>query len=165
MSKNKDLKNKFNKELQILLISVVLILLGASTIYYFTRPVKDEAVVIPTPTAEVSLFRSFNHKIGPENAKVQIVEFYDPECESCSAFFPYVNEIKSRYKNQIQLITRYALYHSNSLLAAKASDAAGRQGKFWEFQELLFLNQHKWSHQQTPALSVFGALKLRVLAL
>jgi protein-disulfide isomerase len=152
-------KNKLSKEIKVLFFSIVTIISIAFGVYVFTYSTKSEVIIATEQNNQTSLvpslIRSFNHRSGHDNAKVQIVEFYDPECESCAAFFPFVSKVKALYKNEIQLITRYALYHGNSLMAAKASDAAGLQGKFWEFQELLFLNQHKWSHQQTSALSYF----------
>lgn len=146
-------KKLFNKELKILLGSALAVISVVAGIYYFSQTDKSENIVAAvTPD---NLVREFNHKTGPNNAKIKLVEFYDPECEACSALAPYVKEIVSRYKNDIQLTVRYALYHGNSELAAKASDASGIQGKFWEFQELLFLNQHEWSHKQTPSTEYF----------
>jgi protein-disulfide isomerase len=138
-----------NKELKIILASLFVVIAVAAAIYAFTN--KTEITNLGEQKAPENLVRDFNHKKGPDNAKVKIVEFYDPECESCSAFFPYVKEVLARYPNDVQLITRYALYHGNSTLAAKASEAAALQDKFWEFQELLFLNQSEWSHSKMPA--------------
>ena len=41
-------------------------------------------------------------------------------------------------------------FHSNSVLAASATEAAGSQGKYWEMQELLFAKQPEWSHKKEP---------------
>ncbi|MDO9182479.1 MAG: thioredoxin domain-containing protein [Bacteriovorax sp.] len=155
MKKNekKLVQTKVNKELKTILGSFIAIVVVAIGVYFFTqsKPAVDK---LPSPSHE-NLVRNYSHKKGPGSAKVKIVEFYDPECEACAAFFPYIKEIVSRYEDKIQLTVRYALYHGNSTLAAKASDAAGIQGKFWEFQELLFLNQRTWSHSQGPATESF----------
>lgn len=143
------IKKQFNRELKILLGSVFAIISIAAGIYYFSQT--DNIENISATAGPEYLVREFNHKTGPDDAKIKLVEFYDPECEACAALAPHVKEIVSRYKNDIQLTVRFALYHGNSELAAKASDAAGIQGKFWEFQELLFLNQHEWSHKKDPA--------------
>ncbi|MBC7537556.1 MAG: thioredoxin domain-containing protein [Bacteriovorax sp.] len=155
MKKNKKiaLKNQLNRELKIILGSFFAIVVIAIVFYFTNQNNKLNENI--NPTKQDNLTRDFNHKKGPENAKVKIVEFYDPECEACAAFSPYVKEIISRYQNDIQLTVRYALYHGNSTLAAKASDAAALQGKFWDFQELLFLNQSEWSHSQVPAIENF----------
>jgi protein-disulfide isomerase len=153
MNKNERnlVKKQFNKEVKILLFSISALAAVVLGIYYFTPKKEVPPPLVVTQNMTTPLFREFNHKSGPDDAKVKIIEFYDPECEACAAFFPFVRQMKSRLKDKVQLIARYALYHGNSKLAAQASDAAGLQGKFWEYQELLFLNQKKWSHSQTPA--------------
>jgi len=145
MNKNEKISN----EVKILAGSFIAILAIAIGIFYFTQPKKiEQSEVNLTPT---NLVRDFNHKTGPENAKIKLVEFYDPECEACAAFAPHIKEILSLHKNDIQLTVRYALYHGNSELAARASEAAAIQGKFWEYHDLLFIKQEEWSHKQTPA--------------
>ncbi len=154
MKKNKkiEIKNQLNKEIKIMLASFVGIAIIAISFLGLGQKTNETPLISERPK---NLTRDFNHKIGPDNAKVKIVEFYDPECEACSAFFPYVKEIVKRYEKDVQLTVRYALYHGNSILAAKASDAAALQNKFWDFQELLFLNQHEWSHKKEPAILFF----------
>ncbi len=154
MNKNKknEIKNQLTKEIKIMLASFVGIIIIAASIFWLSQKNSDS---VDTSSIPENLTRDFNHKTGPDNAKVKIVEFYDPECEACAAFFPYVKEIVKRYEKDVQLTVRYALYHGNSVLAAKASDAAALQGKFWDFQELLFLNQHEWSHKNESAIPYF----------
>lgn len=148
-----EIKNQLNKEMKIILGSMAVIALVAISIYFlFTGKKPEETTTLSSPS---TLTREFNQKKGPDDAKVKIVEFYDPECEACAGFFPFVKEAMARYEGKVQLTVRYALYHGNSILAAKATDAAGLQGKFWEFQELLFLNQHEWSHKQEPSTAYF----------
>jgi len=50
---------------------------------------------------------------------------------------------------------RYFPLHNNSLLAVAATEAAGEQGKYWEMQELLFMNQPQWGEQSTPQTDLF----------
>jgi protein-disulfide isomerase len=150
---NVEIKNQLNKEIKIVLLSLIAIVICGAAIYFFNTQKVQE--VSSTNTQPVNLTREFNHKKGPDSAKVKIVEFYDPECEACAGFFPYVKDALARHGNNIQLTTRYALYHGNSGPAAKATEAAAIQGKFWDFQELLFLNQHEWSHKKEPATEYF----------
>lgn len=131
------------KEVKILIVSS-LVIIGCFLALLWKNQNKPETTVAKGPQ---DLVRDFNHKIGPEDAKVKIVEFYDPECEACAAFYPYVKEALKRYEGKIQLTVRYALYHSSSREAAKATEAAARQGKFWEYQDILFVRQEQWSHK------------------
>lgn len=95
--------------------------------------------------------------LGPTNAKVTLVEFLDPECESCRAMFPIVKQIMKEYDGRLKLVVRYFPLHGNSVLAAVATEAAGEQGKYWEMQELLFNQQTDWGEKQTPQTELFTA--------
>ncbi len=100
----------------------------------------------PTPSSTVTaptdvLVRPGAHSLGPENAKVTIVEFSDFECPACQAAEPTVEQILSEYKaKSVRYIYReYPLpSHQYAFLAAQAAEAAGLQGKFWEMHNRLF---------------------------
>lgn len=101
------------------------------------------------------LTRADSPTLGPEDAPVTIVEFLDPECESCRAMFPVVKDLMKKYEGQVRLVVRYFPLHNNSVLAASATEAAGEQGKYWEMQELLFEQQPVWGEQRTPQTEMF----------
>jgi protein-disulfide isomerase len=90
------------------------------------------------------LVRPDSPTLGPGNAPVTVVEFLDPECESCAAFSPVMKRILSDYDGKVRLVVRYMPLHPNSLFAATFTEAAGEQGKYWEAQELLFRKQPEW---------------------
>lgn len=98
----------------------------------------------PSAAANASLVREDSPSLGPADAKVTLVEFYDPECESCAAFAPVVKKILKDYEGKIRLVARYMPLHPNSLTAATFTEAAGEQGKYWQAQELLFQKQSEW---------------------
>ena len=60
-----------------------------------------------------------------------------------------MKDLLKQYPQEVQLIVRYMLYHQNSRLAAMATEAAGKQGKYWEMQEILF-TRTDWTHQAAP---------------
>ena len=68
-------------------------------------------------------------KLGNEDAKIQLVEFLDPECESCREFYPHVKGLMKEFEGNIQLTVRYAPFHTNSIFAIKIIEAARLQGK------------------------------------
>ena len=107
------------------------------------------------PAAPDTFIREDSPRFGPDDAKVTIVEFLDPECESCRAAFPMVKQILAENEGDVRLIVRYFPLHNNSVLAAHATEAAGEQGKYWEMQELLFVNQPAWGERQTPQTELF----------
>lgn len=117
------------------------------------------AVLVSSNSSQPSsgLVKEYTPILGPKDAPVTIVEFLDPECESCAAFYPAVKNLLSLYPNEVRLAVRYMLYHGNSLLAALATEAAGRQGKYWEMQSILFERADIWSHRRNPQNLAFEA--------
>ncbi len=108
---------------------------------YYRDSVQEERKPISVNSA---LVRDDSPSIGPADAKVTVVEFYDPECESCASFAPVVKKIMKDYEGKIRLVARYMPLHPNSVTAASFTEAAGEQGKYWQAQELLFAKQAEW---------------------
>lgn len=102
-------------------------------------------------TANSNLIREDSPTIGAADAKITLVEFLDPECESCAAFHPVVKKILKDYDGKIRLVVRYMPLHPNSVLAATFTEVAGEQGKYWQAQELLFQKQSEWGTKHGPA--------------
>lgn len=94
--------------------------------------------------------RPHSRSLGPDNAKVTLVEFLDPECESCRAMYPMVKHLLAQYEGRLRLVVRYMPLHPNSLYAAGALEAAGEQGRYWEMLETLFRNQPQWGSHHHP---------------
>ena len=86
---------------------------------------------------------------GSATSSVVLEEFADFQCGSCAAANPIMSEIKSLYGSRIKFIFRnYPLSipaHDKAYEAAVAAEAAGLQGKFWDMQNLLFVNQQAWT--------------------
>jgi protein-disulfide isomerase len=95
-------------------------------------------------TNSQALIRPDSPSMGPTDAMVTIVEFLDPECESCRAMAPIVKKLMKDYGGRVKLVVRYMPLHKNSLLAASWTEAAGEQGKYWQMQELIFQRQPEW---------------------
>ena len=87
--------------------------------------------------------------LGAAEARVFIVEFTDPACETCAVFSPIVKRFMETYPGKIRLVVRYAPFHEGSGGAVRVLEAAKVQGKFWETLELLYRNQSVWTqHHQ-----------------
>jgi len=83
--------------------------------------------------------------LGSKSAKVTMVEFSDFQCPFCVKFFKETyGQIKSKYidTGKVKLVFRhYPLpFHQNAQKAAEAAECANRQGKFFEYHDLLFEN-------------------------
>lgn len=87
------------------------------------------------------------HSIGETDVKVTLVEYSDFQCPACRAYYSIVEKIIQKYKDQISFEYRHYLLttiHRNAFAAARASEAAGEQNKFWEMYRQLFENQPVW---------------------
>lgn len=93
--------------------------------------------------------------IGPENAKVTIVEFSDYQCPGCLLAEGIVKEILKEYDGKIRFVYRnFPLYsiHPKASITAEAAMAARDQNKFWEMHDKLFANQASISQSGLPAI-------------
>lgn len=87
--------------------------------------------------------------MGSSDAPVHIVEFLDPACETCSAFYPMVKELMAAHPGKIRLSVRYAPFHQGSEQVVKILEAARKQGKYWETLEALLASQSYWVKHHT----------------
>lgn len=87
------------------------------------------------------------HAIGSEDAPVTLEEFGDFECPPCGLLHPELLKIESKYGSRVRIIFReFPLVptHQHALAAARAAEAAGMQGKFWEMHHMIFESQRVW---------------------
>lgn len=86
---------------------------------------------------------------GPTDAKVTIIEFSDFQCPYCQRANNTVSEILKAYPKDVKVAFKHLPlpFHQNAMPAAKASLAAGEQGKFWEMHDSLFQNQTQLSDE------------------
>ena len=89
--------------------------------------------------------RDHSPTLGSDDAKVFLVEFMDPACETCASFSPFVKKIMAANPGKIKLVLRYAPFHDGADNFVKILEAARLQGKFWETLELMFETQNVWA--------------------
>lgn len=88
-----------------------------------------------------------NHVIGNTKSKVTLLEYGDFQCPFCAQFYPIVEQVREKYKEDIAFQFRHLplpQIHQNAVAAARASEAADAQGKFWEMYGVLYQNQQSW---------------------
>lgn len=90
---------------------------------------------------------------GNPSAKVVLVEYSDFQCPACKVREKQSKKIIDEFGSHIKFVYRHFSwdYHKRAFLAAKASEAAGIQGKFWEMHDKIFENQETWSTQSEDA--------------
>lgn len=108
---------------------------------------------------------------GSPKAGLQIVEFIDFQCPACAGGSILLRNYFKQYPDQIHLQIKYfplVRMHTHALKSTYYSECAGRQGKFWEFHDLLMDRQQEWS----PLLNgegvfndIAGRIKLNLDAL
>jgi protein-disulfide isomerase len=86
-------------------------------------------------------------QMGFPRARVVLTEYSDLQCPKCGAAVPLIKDLLKAYPHDLRVVFHHAplKQHKWAVLAAQASEAAGLQGKFWEYAELLFAKQTEWS--------------------
>ncbi|MCO6510851.1 MAG: thioredoxin domain-containing protein [Aridibacter famidurans] len=136
----------------IAILVVVIAIIGASYYRNSTQPAPATGSG-PAPVNE-ALIRPDSPSVGPADAPVTIVEFYDPECESCAAFHSSIKTVMKEHEGKVRLVSRLMPLHPNSALAATFIELAGEKGKYYEAQEFVFKKQPEWGTVHGPASTV-----------
>ena len=131
--------------------AVLVLALFAAANFYRSSQETEQAEQLEQAAEDPSHFeRPHSRTLGPADARVTLVEFFDPECEACRAVHPMVKDLLARYPDDVRLVQRYMPLHSNSVYAAGALEAAGAQGRYWEMLDALFRNQPVWGSHTKP---------------
>lgn len=133
-------------------IAALLLLIFGGAAYLYRpneAPQKEVAAVDP----KSPLVRAHSVVIGKKNAPVTIVEFFDPACEACRAFHPYVKKILEKYSESVRVVLRYAAFHHGSEEAVRILEAARLQGVFAPVLEALLSAQPIWASHDAPNIS------------
>ena len=114
---------------------------------------RDRSTVAVTQAVQnnnEALVRAHSPVYGNPDARVTIVEFFDPACETCRIFYPIVKRMVNSSFGQVRLVVRYAPLHKGSDTAIKILEAARKQDKYWEVVEKTFANQPQWAAHGNP---------------
>ncbi|MBM9595116.1 DsbA family protein [Roseitranquillus sediminis] len=119
--------------------------------WYASAPAPTAAATA-SPADEQRLVRPYSPLLGPEDASVTLVEFFDPACEACRAFYPVVERIRAEYPEDVRVVLRYTPFHgAGSELAIKVLEAARMQDVFIPVLEALLERQPQWASHDAPA--------------
>ena len=103
--------------------------------------------------------RDHSQMLGSDDAKVYLVEFMDPACETCAAFAPFIKQIMAANPGKIRLVIRYAPFHDGADNFVKILEAARMQGKYWDTLDVMFKSQNVWaSHHNYQPEKLWGFL-------
>lgn len=132
----------------ILVAALAIFGLGA---WYVSQSDGVELSSVTPIEAEDALVRSHSPILGPADAPVTVVEFFDPACEACRAFHPTVKGILADHPEDVRVVVRYTPFHGEaSEVAIKALEAARMQGVFEPVLEALLEAQPRWASHGAP---------------
>jgi protein-disulfide isomerase len=98
------------------------------------------------------------HALGDAKAPVTLEEFGDFECPPCGVLHPILKSLESEYgPAKVRIIFReFPLVpnHVHALAAARAAEAAGLQGRFWEMHDMIYEHQKDW-HEAFDVRPIF----------
>jgi protein-disulfide isomerase len=86
------------------------------------------------------------HIRGDAKALVTLEEFGDFECVPCFILWPALRNLEKDFGDQLAVVFRNnpMPQHTKALDGARAAEAAGLQGKFWEMHDILYLQRKEW---------------------
>jgi len=163
-----------NKNTLIVGLAIVLLVIVFGIGWHFITPstpaststgnmLPESSMVYPSTAASsisfnlaMSLLADSPPTLGSSNASVTIVEFGDYQCPTCDEW--YRSQEAQLVQNLVttgkaKLVWRdFDYFGPDSVSASEAAYAAGEQGKFWQFHDLLFQNQQMpnsgWASKQ-----------------
>ena len=129
------------------LVCLILLFVLGVNLYKSQRAKKYEFMAQENASTFV---RDYSQTLGSDDAKVYLVKFSDPACETCSAFHPFVKKLMAANQGKIKLVIRYAPFHDGADYFVKILEASKRQGKYWETLDIMYKTQRYWASHHNP---------------
>lgn len=139
------------KRMIVISTAMIAIAVFAAAGFFYDR-YDTERQIRAAASASNHFVRPHSPIIGPPDAPVTIVEFFDPSCEACRAFYPVVKQILARFPKDVRLVIRYTPFHKGSDEAIKILETARTQSLFEPVLEALLATQPTWAVHGDPNL-------------
>ena len=144
-------------------VAVAVLVLGFVAAAFLYESDSAESLQAETSAREAALASLHSPTLGDPDAKVHIVEFLDPACETCALFYPMVKQWMAEVPGDIRLSIRHVAFHTGSDHAVRVLEASRKQDKYWQTLEALLASQHLWTQHHTvqpdkigPAIAAVG---------
>ena len=98
------------KQHVVLISGVFLVLLFVLGVYLYRSQQAKKLDFMARENASIFV-REYSQTLGSDDAKVYLIKFSDPACETCSAFHPFVKKLMAVNPGKIKLVIRYAPFH------------------------------------------------------
>jgi protein-disulfide isomerase len=100
------------------------------------------------------LVRPNSPVLGPADAKVTLVEFFDPSCEACRYFHPILKRLRGTFQTELRIVMRYTMFHQGSDEAVRILETARIQNMFEPILNVLLERQPEWAKDGAPDLDL-----------
>lgn len=143
-----------NNKILLTIISVLLIFGFIFVAYKFTNAPQN------TTFPQVSVIKADDHIKWSAGKKNILVEYSDLQCPACKSFQDFIrNEIESSRSTNYDVTKKVTFVYRHFPLpqhkfandAAYATEAAGKQGKFFEMVDMIFDGQTSWEKKSSAS--------------
>jgi protein-disulfide isomerase len=151
-------RRRANRKVTAALAAVLALVIGVGLYQSLNRSPSSSGGTAAAPAAGAAVVREDSHRLSTAaDGKVTFVEFLDFECESCRAAYPVIEQLRQTYDGRVTFVARYFPLdaHFNARRAARAVEAAARQGQFEAMYQRMYETQTEWGEQQVPKDDVF----------
>lgn len=93
----------------------------------------------------------------PDGAGPGVVVYLDFECPACAQTHPIIERLEREYAGRIAFESRHFPLpgHRHAEPAARAAEAAARQGRYKEMAAMLFERQAEWAGKDSDPAAIF----------
>ncbi|MDX3959771.1 thioredoxin domain-containing protein [Aliarcobacter skirrowii] len=124
------------------LVAVIAFFVGFS---FFYKNDSKSTQNIAVENINELLVRDYSYKMGDNSKNISVVEFLDPECESCAIYSTVVKRLYKEHYGDIQIVVKYLDNHKNSRFTIQILEAARVQGKYEEVLDMMFEKHSLWA--------------------
>jgi protein-disulfide isomerase len=142
-----------NRRTLVLAIAGLAVAAFAAGGYLYSRGTEQRVAPAVSTSQTGSLVRAHSPVIGNKDAPVTIVEFFDPACETCRAFYPIVKNLMADHGDRLRLVVRYAPFHKGSDEAVRILEMARKQGVYLRVLEAMLEAQPEWADHHRPDIA------------
>jgi protein-disulfide isomerase len=126
-------------------VAIGVLVLGLVAATFFYESDNTESLQAEAAARQAALASEHSPTLGDRGAKVHIVEFLDPACETCALFYPMVKQWMAEVPGEIRLSVRHVAFHTGADYAVRILEASRKQDKYWQTLEALLASQNQWT--------------------
>jgi protein-disulfide isomerase len=124
---------------------IVALLVAIGAWLLMPRSADTTSSTAANPVIAEALASAQSPTLGDAGAKVHIVEFLDPACETCAQFYPLVKKLVADHPGQVRVSLRHVAFHEGSDYVVRLLEASRKQDKYWPTLEAVLASQAQWA--------------------